>query len=80
MLCKPFETQEKHNLELVKNMKEQVKSLKNRVEEEGKIKEGEESAFVGKVDPNRQLKIESEELLTDNLVQGMNATLSEILF
>ena len=39
MLCKPFETQEKHNLELVKNMKEQVKSLKNRVEEEGKIKE-----------------------------------------
>ena len=36
--------------------------------------------FIGKVDPNKQLKIESEGLLTDNLVQGRNTALSEILF
>ena len=78
MLCKPFETQEESNLKLVKEMKGLVKSLKNRVEEESK--ENDSNLFVGRVDPNKQLKVDAEELLTDNLVQGVNATLSEILF
>lgn len=77
MLCKPFEAQEETNLKMVKEMKHLVKSLKDRVEEESKDKD---ELFVGRVDPNKQLKIDAEELLTDNLVQGMNATLSEILF
>lgn len=77
MLCKPFEVQEETNLKMVKEMKHLVKSLKDRVEEESKDKD---ELFVGRVDPNKQLKIDAEELLTDNLVQGMNATLSEILF
>ena len=54
-----------------------VRELKNRVEEESKRPEG---GFVGEVDPNRQLKADAEELLTGNLIQGVNATLSEILF
>ena len=79
MLCKPFESQEESNLHLVKGIKNLVKSLKDRVEEEGK--EGQtDNSFVGRVDPNKQLKVDAEELLTDNLVQGVNATLSEILF
>ena len=44
------------------------------------MKNDEAGAFIGKVDPNKQLKIESEGLLTDNLVQGLNTALSEILF
>lgn len=78
MLCKPFEVQEESNLKLVKEMKSLVKSLKDRVEEESKQEE--KNQFVGRVDPNKQLKVEAEELLTDNLVQGVNAVLSEILF
>ena len=78
MLCKSFETQEQSNLQLVKEMKGLVKSLKDRVEEE--TKENAESGFVGRVDPNKQLKLDSEKLLADNLVQGINTTLSEILF
>ena len=53
-----------------------MRELKNRVEEESKRSEG---GFVGEVDP-RQLKADAEELLTGNLIQGVNATLSEILF
>ena len=77
MLCRSFEKQESTNQQLVKNMKNLVKDLKNRVEEE---KTDEKKPFVGHVDPNRQLKVDAEEFLTDNLIQGMNATLSEILF
>lgn len=77
MLCRSFEKQESTNQQLVKSMKNLVKDLKNRVEEE---KTDEKKSFVGHVDPNRQLKVDAEELLTDNLIQGMNATLSEILF
>ena len=77
MLCRSFEKQESTNQQLVKNMKSLVKDLKNRVEEE---KMDEKKSFVGHVDPNRQLKVDAEELLTDNLIQGMNATLTEILF
>ena len=76
MVCKPFSEMEKHNLNLVEDMQTMVKALKERVEEESK----EDSSFVGRVDPNKQLKIDAEELLTANLVQGMNATLGEILF
>ena len=75
MVCKPFNDLEKHNLDLVEDMQIMVKALKERVEEESK----EDNSFVGRVDPNKQLKIDAEELLTDNLVQGMNATLGEIL-
>ena len=76
MVCKPFNDLEKHNLDLVEDMQTMVRALKERVEEESK----EDTSFVGRVDPNKQLKIDAEELLTDNLVQGMNATLGEILF
>ena len=76
MVCKPLNDLEKHNLDLVEDMQIMVKALKERVEEESK----EDNSFVGRVDPNKQLKIDAEELLTDNLVQGMNATLGEILF
>mgnify|MGYP001057237841 CR=1 FL=1 len=71
MLCKSFEVEEDQNLKVVEKMRGLVKSLKGRVEEEMKNDE---------VDPNKQLKIESEGLLTDNLVQGLNTALSEILF
>ena len=60
MLCKPFEVQEESNLKLVKEMKSLVKSLKDRVEEESKQEE--KNQFVGRVDPNKQLKVEAEEL------------------
>lgn len=79
MLCKSFERQEERNEQLVGEVKSLVRELKNRVEEESKRSEG-EGAFVGEVDPNRQLKEDAEELLTGNLIQGVNATLSEILF
>ncbi|KAK8821097.1 hypothetical protein WA538_005728 [Blastocystis sp. DL] len=76
MVCQPFDDLKKHNLELVEDMQTMVKALKERVEEESK----EDASFVGRVDPNKQLKRDAEELLTNNLVQGMNATLGEILF
>lgn len=75
-MCQPFDDLKKHNLSLVEDMQTMVKALKERVEEESK----EDASFVGRVDPNKQLKRDAEELLTDNLVQGMNATLGEILF
>ena len=78
MLCKSFEAEEDHNVKVVEKMKGLVESLKGRVEEE--MKNDDAGAFIGKVDPNKQLKIESEELLTKNLVQGLNTALSEILF
>ena len=57
-----------------------VRSLKERVEEEGRLdQEDRKNAFVGRVDPNQQLKNDSEELLIQNLVQGMNTVLGEIL-
>lgn len=76
MVCKSFDSMEDHNLELVENMYNMVKSLKERVEEETK----EDASFVGRMDPHQKLKTDSEELLTENLVQGMNAALGEILF
>ena len=76
MVCKSFDAMEDHNLELVDNMLSMMKSLKERVEEETK----EDASFVGRVNPNRKLKEDSEELMMENLVQGMNATLGEILF
>ena len=76
MVCQPFDDLKKHNLELVEDMQTIVKALKERVEEESK----DDAAFVGRVDPNKQLTRDAEELLTNNLVQGMNATLGEILF
>ena len=76
MVCQPFDDLKKHNLELVEDMQTMVKALKERVEEESK----EDASFVGRVDPNKQLQRDAEELLTNNLVQGMNATLGEILF
>ena len=76
MVCQPFDDLKKHNLELVEDMQTMVKALKERVEEESK----EDASFVVRVDPNKQLKRDAEELLTNNLVQGMNATLGEILF
>lgn len=79
MLCQSFERQEERNERLVGEVKSLVRELKNRVEAESKQAEG-EAAFVGEVDPNRQLKADAEELLTGNLIQGVNATLSEILF
>ena len=75
-MCQPFDDLKKHNLELVEDMQTMVKALKERVEEESK----EDASFVGRVDHNKQLKRDAEELLTNNLVQGMNATLGEILF
>ena len=78
MLCKSFEVEEDQNQKVVEKMRGLVKSLKSRVEEE--MKNDEAGAFIGKVDPNKQLKIESQGLLTDNLVQGLNTALSEILF
>ena len=69
MLCQSFERNEERNGRLVSEVKSLVRELKNRVEEESKRAEG---GFVGEVDPNRQL--------TGNLIQGVNATLSEILF
>ena len=77
MLCQSFERNEERNGRLVSEVKSLVRELKNRVEEESKRPEG---GFVGEVDPNRQLKADAEELLTGNLIQGVNATLSEILF
>ena len=77
MLCQSFERNEERNGRLVSEVKSLVRELKNRVEEESKRSEG---GFVGEVDPNRQLKADAEELLTGNLIQGVNATLSEILF
>ena len=76
MVCQPFNELEKHNLALVEDMQTMVRALKERVEEESK----EDASFVGRVDPNKQLKIDAEELLKDNLLQGMNATHREILF
>ncbi|CBK24468.2 uncharacterized protein [Blastocystis hominis] len=77
MLCQSFERNEERNGRLVSEVKSLVRELKNRVEEESKRSE---EGFVGEVDPNRQLKADAEELLTGNLIQGVNATLSEILF
>ena len=77
MLCQSFERNEERNGRLVSEVKSLVRELKNRVEEESKRSE---EGFVGEVDTNRQLKADAEELLTGNLIQGVNATLSEILF
>ena len=70
MLCQSFERNEERNGRLVSEVKSLVRELKNRVEEESKRSEG---GFVGEVDPNRQLKADAEELLTGNLIQGVNA-------